>query len=177
MAKADTQKAKGDIGWQSARTFGQEQVFKTLKDRLKPICHHTLRTCPKRTIASATHFNKDCRFLLLDDVVNSFDAYKRPQLIDLVKDHLNEHQVVLLTHDRFWRDLLHRRLPTWKRINFTGYNFGVGPMMSPAMDALERVENALDKDEADDASGTFARYDEQGGFKCTCGKSQLKRVS
>jgi hypothetical protein len=48
MAKADTQKAKGDTGWQSARTFGQEQVLKTLNGRLKPICHHTLRTCPKR---------------------------------------------------------------------------------------------------------------------------------
>jgi membrane protein YqaA with SNARE-associated domain len=48
MAKADTQKAKGDIGWQSARTFGQEQIFKPLKGRLKPMCHRTLRTCPKR---------------------------------------------------------------------------------------------------------------------------------
>src|SRR5437867_2780457 len=43
-------------------------------------------------------------------------------------------------------------------IYFTGYSFGVGPLISPGMDALERVENALDKDEADDASGTFARY-------------------
>ncbi len=109
-------------------------------------------------IASATHFNKDCPFLLLDDVVNSFDAYKRPQLIDLMKHHLNDHQVVLLTHDRFWRDLLYRRLPTWKRINFGDYSFGVGPMMSPGKDALERIEDALKKDEADDASGIFARY-------------------
>jgi hypothetical protein len=109
-------------------------------------------------IASATHFNKDCPFLLLDDVVNSFDAHKRPQLIDLLKDHLEDYQVVLMTHDRFWRDLLYRRLPNWKRISFTGYDFGVGPMMSPGMDALERIEKALMKDEVDDASGTFARY-------------------
>lgn len=109
-------------------------------------------------IASATHFNKDCHFLLLDDVVNSFDGYKRPQLIELIKNHLKEHQVVLMTHDRFWRDLLHRHLPTWNRLNFTSYSFGVGPVMSQAKDALERIEEALDKDEADDASGTFARY-------------------
>ena len=109
-------------------------------------------------IASATHFNKDCHFLLLDDVVNSFDAYKRPQLIDLIKNHLKDHQVILLTHDRFWRDLLHRHLPTWKRLNFTNYSFGVGPVMAPAKDALERIQEALDKDEAEDASGTFARY-------------------
>ena len=109
-------------------------------------------------IASATHFNTNCRFLLLDDIVNSFDAYKRPHFIELMKDHLKEHQVLLLTHDRFWRDLLHRRLPNWKRINFTGYNFGIGPAMSPPMDTLERIENALDKDEAEEGSGLFARY-------------------
>ncbi len=109
-------------------------------------------------LASATHFNKDCRFILLDDVVNSFDANKRPRVIELLKGHLKEYQVLLMTHDRFWRDLLHRRLPTWKRINFTGYTFGLGPIVSRAMDALERVENALKADEPEEAAQIFARY-------------------
>jgi hypothetical protein len=109
-------------------------------------------------LASATHFNKDCRFLILDDVVNSFDAYKRPQLIELIRDHLKDHQVMLLTHDRFWRELLYRSLPTWKRLNFTSYNFGVGPTVSPGSDALERINTALSRDEADEAGQVFARY-------------------
>jgi hypothetical protein len=109
-------------------------------------------------LASATHFNKDWRFILLDDIVNSFDANKRPQVIELLKDHLKEYQVLLMTHDRFWRDLLHRRLPTWKRINFTGYTFALGPNVSRAMDALERVESALKADEPEDAAQIFARY-------------------
>lgn len=109
-------------------------------------------------LASTTHFNRECRFLILDDVVNSFDAYKRPQLIELIKDHLKEHQVLLLTHDRFWRDLLHRHLSTWKRFNFTNYSFGVGPTVSPASGAMERVHAALGRDEADEAGQLFARY-------------------
>lgn len=109
-------------------------------------------------VASATHFNKECRFLVLDDVVNSFDAHKRPQLIELIRDHLKDHQVLLLTHDRVWRDLLHRSLPRWKRINFTNYSFGVGPTVSPGLDTIERVSEALGRDEADEAGQIFAKY-------------------
>jgi hypothetical protein len=109
-------------------------------------------------LASATHFNKECRFLILDDVVNSFDAHKRPQLIELIKDHLNEHQVLLLTHDSVWRDLLYRSLPRWKRVKFANYSFGVGPTVSPGSDAMERVSAALERDEADEAGQIFAKY-------------------
>ncbi len=57
-------------------------------------------------LASATHFNQECRLLILDDVVNSFDAYKRPLLIDLLKECFEDRQILLMTHDRFWRDNL-----------------------------------------------------------------------
>jgi DNA repair exonuclease SbcCD ATPase subunit len=109
-------------------------------------------------LASATHFNKECQFLILDDVVNSFDSYKRPLLIDLIKNHLQGRQIVLLTHDRFWRELLHRTLPSWKRVDFAGYDFGVGPTMVPGVQTLDRVANALDRDEPDEACRILAQY-------------------
>jgi len=109
-------------------------------------------------IASATHFNKECKFLILDDVVNSFDSYKRPLLIDLIKNHLQDRQILLLTHDRFWRELLQRSLPNWKKIDFTGYTFGVGPTVSPGMQALTRVEHALSRDEPDEACRLLYQY-------------------
>lgn len=109
-------------------------------------------------LASATHFNDRCRFLLLDDVVNSFDAYKRPQLIDLIKQHLGGDQVLLMTHDRFWRDLLHRQLPSWKKVNFTRYQFGVGPILAIGRGVLEQVEKELEQDEAERAGQMLARY-------------------
>ena len=109
-------------------------------------------------LASATHFNKECKFLILDDVVNSFDSYKRPLLIELIKNHLKDRQILLLTHDRFWRDLLHRSLPNWKKIDFTTYVFGVGPTMRPGKHSLERVENALERDDPDEACRILANY-------------------
>jgi len=109
-------------------------------------------------LASAIHFNKDCRFIILDDVVNSFDAYKRPLVIEIIKNHINDHQILLMTHDRFWRDLLNRHLPHWKHMDFNGYEFGVGPLVSKGMLKLEKVKNALDYDEPDDASRTLFIY-------------------
>jgi len=109
-------------------------------------------------LESATHFNKDCQFLILDDVVNSFDAYKRPLVIELIKNHFKDRQILLMTHDRFWRELLHRSLPSWKKTDFTNYTFGIGPSVSPGMHTLEKVENALKRDEPDEACRTLYQY-------------------
>jgi len=109
-------------------------------------------------LASSGHLNKECPFLILDDVVNSFDSYKRPRLLDLIREHLKGRQVLLMTHDRTWRDLLQRSLPNWGRINFTGYKFGVGPMVKPGVTPLERISDALERDEPEEACGILARY-------------------
>jgi hypothetical protein len=109
-------------------------------------------------LASAIHFNKDCQFLILDDVVNSFDAYKRPLVIELIKNHLKDRQVLLMTHDRFWRELLHRNLPTWQKIDFRSYTYGVGPSVFPGLHTLEKVEDALKRDEPDEACRTLFQY-------------------
>lgn len=108
------------------------------------------------SLASATHFNKQFPFLILDDVVNSCDAYKRPQLIEVLTTKLADVQVLLMTHDTFWRDLLHRRLTTWHRINFIRYDAGTGPIMEPAKDAYERIEDDLQRDEVNAASAKLA---------------------
>ncbi|MBN2209335.1 MAG: AAA family ATPase [Candidatus Coatesbacteria bacterium] len=109
-------------------------------------------------LASSTHFNKECPFLILDDVVNSFDSYKRPRLIELIKEHLEGRQILLMTHDRFWRDLLHRTLPNWRKIDFTSYAFGTGPTMSPGRTKLDAIEEALNRDEPEAAATILAPY-------------------
>jgi hypothetical protein len=108
------------------------------------------------SLASTTHFNKQFPFLILDDVVNSCDAYKRPQLIEVLTSKLADVQVLLMTHDTFWRDLLHRRLNTWRRLNFVRYDAGTGPIMESAKDAYERIEDDLKRDEVNAASGKLA---------------------
>ncbi|MEP6669528.1 MAG: hypothetical protein ABJF10_10270 [Chthoniobacter sp.] len=110
------------------------------------------------SLASATHFNSEFPFLILDDVVNSCDAYKRPQLIELLKTHLPGVQVLLMTHDRLWRDLLHKRLPSWVRFDFHRYELGVGRICEPGKDFYQRIQDELNRDEAENATGALARY-------------------
>ena len=110
------------------------------------------------SLASATHFNQAFPFLILDDVVNSCDAYKRPQLMDLLLTHLGHVQVLLMTHDTFWRDLLHKRLNSWSRLNFLRYDLGVGPVHEPGKDTYARLQDELDRDEANAAAARLASY-------------------
>ncbi len=110
------------------------------------------------SLASATHFNRDFPFLILDDVVNSCDAYKRPQLIEVLTTHLGGVQVLLMTHDTMWRDLLHRRLTTWRRLNFLRYEIGAGPISEPGKNTYERIDEELQRDEANAAAARLALY-------------------
>jgi hypothetical protein len=95
--------------------------------------------------------------------------------MELLKTHLPDRQVLLFTHDRFWRDLLHRHLNTWHRINFTGYSFGVGPTMKPAKGALKRIQEQLTNDEPDDAGKTLGSYLEDVVQElCECFEAEVK---
>jgi len=110
------------------------------------------------SLASAVHFNKDFPFLILDDVVNSCDAHKRSHLIEILDEHLAHVQVLLLTHDRLWRDLLHRRLPTWGKLDFLRYEVGVGPITAPAKNTYDLIKDDVARDDATTAGGRLAHY-------------------
>lgn len=109
-------------------------------------------------IASATEFNRSFPFLILDDVVNSCDVDKRRKLIDLIETHLAEVQVLLMTHDRIWRDILHRRLNKWKKLTFQRYDIALGPIYAPGEDFYETVGRLLKTDDVENATSTLARY-------------------
>jgi hypothetical protein len=97
-------------------------------------------------LASVRRFNPDFRFLILDDVVNSFDGYKRPELLKLLKADFRDFQVILLTHDRAWRDQLYKHLPEWNRMEFIRLDFGVGPIQGQALETLEQVKELIAND-------------------------------
>ena len=98
-------------------------------------------------LASAKYFNRDFRFLILDDVINSFDGYKRPRVIKLLKQEFSDHQVLLLTHDSVWRDQLFEACPSWVKRRFTRLELGVGPIDVEAVAPLTTIERLLDNDE------------------------------
>jgi DNA repair exonuclease SbcCD ATPase subunit len=97
-------------------------------------------------LASAKRFNPEFPFLVLDDVINSFDAYKRLKLIDLLKDEMQDHQVLALTHDRVWIKQIADQFPRWKRRRFRSWEPNYGPIDGDSAVGLEFVEKLLEED-------------------------------
>jgi hypothetical protein len=78
-------------------------------------------------LAMAQTFNQKLRFLVLDDVINSFDLEHRGELASLLAEKFDDWQLVVLTHDRQFFDHLARRAPSWKRLEITSWNYQNGP--------------------------------------------------
>ena len=55
-------------------------------------------------LASAMAFNQVNRFLVLDDVVSSFDTDHRIRFGRLLRERFSDYQILLFTHERTWFD-------------------------------------------------------------------------
>ena len=97
-------------------------------------------------LAMADSFNDQLDFLVLDDVVNSFDAAHRGELAALLAGDFAHRQVIVLTHDQLFFDRLARLAPSWKRIEFTSWDFNDGPRTMEYQSAkmLQKALSALD---------------------------------
>jgi energy-coupling factor transporter ATP-binding protein EcfA2/predicted metal-dependent hydrolase len=78
-------------------------------------------------LAMAQTFNQRLRFLVLDDVINSFDLEHRGELAELLAEKFDDWQLVVLTHDRQFFDHLARRAPSWRRLELTSWSYEQGP--------------------------------------------------
>jgi len=61
-------------------------------------------------LASVKLFNKESGFFVLDDVVTSFDAGHRLRLLRLLEEEFKDWQIVILTHERHWFDMIKKEL-------------------------------------------------------------------
>lgn len=53
-------------------------------------------------LASVIAFNRENKFLLLDDVISSFDSNHRKRFADLIFEKFSDYQIILLTHEHDW---------------------------------------------------------------------------
>lgn len=53
-------------------------------------------------LASVIAFNKENKFMLLDDVISSFDSNHRKRFADLIFEKFADYQIILLTHENEW---------------------------------------------------------------------------
>ena len=75
----------------------------------------------------AETFNDDLSFLVLDDVVNSFDRDHRGRLAELLVSQFSDKQLIILTHDEQFYDRICRLAPSWIGEQFTSWSYSDGP--------------------------------------------------
>lgn len=112
-------------------------------------------------LASVKQFNKEFKFLILDDIINSFDFYKRPQVLELLKTEFADYQILLLTHDQYWKDIIYRKFPNWQKIEFCGYSAITGPQYRMGKGSIERIEELIEQDRPREAGSLLGPYLEQ----------------
>ncbi len=78
-------------------------------------------------LAMAETFNEELGFLVLDDVVNSFDREHRGRLAELLVDKFEDRQLIVLTHDEPFFARISVRAPAWVREHFTSWSYEDGP--------------------------------------------------
>ncbi len=61
-------------------------------------------------LASVKLFNKESNFFVLDDVVTSFDTGHRLRLLRLLEEEFKDWQILLLTHERHWFEMIKKEL-------------------------------------------------------------------
>ena len=88
---------------------------------------HMNSLCVALFLAMAETFNERLGFVVLDDVVNSFDREHRGRLADLLVDQFEDIQLIVLTHDEQFYTRLCRRAPSWAQDHFTSWTYQGGP--------------------------------------------------
>ncbi len=109
-------------------------------------------------LASAKHFNPNFKFIIMDDVINSFDTYKRPRVIDILSEHFSDYQILLFTHDSIWLDRLQKSFPQWIRKRFPDWDYMIGPKIEPGKNSYEQIDELLSQDKPTEAGWMFGRY-------------------
>ena len=78
-------------------------------------------------LAMAQIFNEELGFVVLDDVVSSFDRSHRGRLAELLVKQFGGTQLVVLTHDEQFYTRLSRLAPSWNQLQFTSWTYEEGP--------------------------------------------------
>jgi energy-coupling factor transporter ATP-binding protein EcfA2 len=104
-------------------------------------------------IAMAETFNQKIGFLVLDDVVNSFDREHRARLAELLAVDLPKWQFIVLTHDEQFYLRLYRLAPTWQRMEFTSWSYEDGPRTTSYCTRDMRIAAQVALDNGDVAGG------------------------
>jgi len=126
-----------ELVYKPARS-GQVEFSLTFDGRHRSISppQRIMSTSQLNALSLALHFARlkldaqPWRTLFLDDVVNSFDAPHRQGLARLLADDFSDWQVIALTHDRGFTEVLRRTVKGWAFKEIIAFSPRGGPQLS-----------------------------------------------
>lgn len=109
-------------------------------------------------LSAVKHFNSNFKFVILDDVVSSFDAFKRAKVSQLLEKKFGDFQMLLLTHDNIFFETIQKDFPQWNRYKFTSWDYATGPRFRLAENYKEEIAEYIKEDKPIVAGSALGRY-------------------
>jgi len=109
-------------------------------------------------------FNSEFPFVFLDDIVSSYDAEHRSNIVNVIAEELGGFQVLLTTHDRMFFDMLRARLANkdWQFETIQGWALDEGPRRRTNLPQDQEIERLFkDKDRHQEAGNAVRRFMEE----------------
>lgn len=126
-------------------------------------------------LASVIAFNKENKFLLLDDVISSFDSNHRKKFADLIFEKFSDYQIILMTHENEWFQYVSQlaKRKSWL-INEIKWDDVSGPYLEDKLTDLKGIiETNLSKGNVEILGNPIRKYLEHS-LKEICANLEVK---
>lgn len=82
-------------------------------------------------LAAVKNFNSSFPFIVLDDIVSSYDADHRGYIVDVIAEDFSDYQVIIATHDHMFYRHLRQRLQdkNWRFKQIKDWKIDQGPLL------------------------------------------------
>ncbi len=111
-------------------------------------------------LASVKAFNKTNKFIVLDDVISSFDTNHRVRFANLLTEKFSEYQILIMTHEKDWFDYISKivkgknwLINTFKRTDNEKLSIDL-----PLPSLKEQIENQISQNDIDGLGNKIRKY-------------------
>ena len=111
-------------------------------------------------LASVKTFNKLNKFIVLDDVISSFDTSHRARFARLLIEKFSDYQIILLTHEKNWFDLISNMVKgkNWLIKKVRWEHDSGSCIEEPLIDLKPRIENKIKNSDSSELGNIIRKY-------------------
>lgn len=121
-------------------------------------------------LAAVKNFNSSFPFIVLDDIVSSYDAEHRGYIVDIIAEDFRDYQMILTTHDyMFYKHLRHRlQDKNWRFKQIKDWKIDSGPRLHDEVADEKEIESLLSDKTAYQVAGNVVRVYMEEWFDKIC---------